>query len=79
MENFPEMAPAMLERGAAHPVADEADLARALDRLLGDPAEVARRGAEAQAFAESQAHSLPAVADLLEPWLRRAEAAHAGA
>ncbi|MBX9635636.1 MAG: 3-deoxy-D-manno-octulosonic acid transferase, partial [Magnetospirillum sp.] len=77
MDNFPEMAPAMLAAGAAEQVDDEAALAVAVGNLLSAPAIQAARRDAAQAWAESEAGVLDAVLDTLAPLLHQAEASHA--
>ncbi|MBC7907501.1 MAG: 3-deoxy-D-manno-octulosonic acid transferase [Rhodospirillaceae bacterium] len=77
MTNFPEMAPAMVECGAAEQVADEAALAAAVGTLLADPTVLTARRHAAQAWAESEASVLDAVLEMLAPLLQQAEAAHA--
>lgn len=74
MSNFPDMAPRMLEAGAAEEVADEAALAEAVARLLAHTDLLARRRAAALAWAEGEAGALEAVADALLPLLDGATA-----
>lgn len=79
MQNFPDMAPAMVAAGAATQVADEAALADSLAALLSDPERLARHRAAASAWAESEAGVLDAVENTLSPLLHQAEEAHARA
>jgi 3-deoxy-D-manno-octulosonic-acid transferase len=77
MTNFPDMAPRMLEAGAAEQVADGDALAEAVARLLGDPDLLRRRGRAAEAWAMAEAGVLDAVEDALAPFLQAAEKRHA--
>lgn len=77
MDNFPDMAPAMLAAGAARQVADETELTSTLAALLDDPAAVRAAGDAARAWAEGEAGVLEKVEAALEPFLTRLEAAHA--
>ena len=74
MDNFPEMAPSMVDAGAAEQVADEAGLAEAVGRLLADPALLAARRRAALAWADSEAGVLDALMDVLAPFLEAARA-----
>ncbi|MGE5477033.1 MAG: 3-deoxy-D-manno-octulosonic acid transferase [Bacteroidales bacterium] len=77
MDNFPDMAPAMVAAGAATQVADEAALTEAVAALLADPALLAARRADAGAWAEGEAGVLDAVVGALSPLLAHAETVHA--
>jgi 3-deoxy-D-manno-octulosonic-acid transferase len=77
MDNFPDMAPAMLAAGAALRVADEGELAATVRRLLADPEAARAAGEAARAWAAGEAGVLDQVAGALEPFLARLEAAHA--
>jgi 3-deoxy-D-manno-octulosonic-acid transferase len=77
MDNFPDMAPAMVAAGAATQVADETALTEAVAALLADPALLAARRAAASAWAESEAGVLDAVVGALSPLLAHAETGHA--
>lgn len=77
MDNFPEMAPAMVAAEAACAVADEAVLAAEVGRLLDDPALLRRRRAAAERWAETEAGVLDAVLGALDPLLVQAEQAYA--
>ncbi len=80
MSNFPDMVPAMLASGAGEQVADEAGLAAAIGALLANPDALARRGAAALAWAQSEAGgALDSVVAAFDPFLIRAEGGHAGA
>lgn len=61
MENFVDAVGTLAAADAATPVADEAALIAAADRLLSDPAECARRGRAAGAVARAGAEALDAV------------------
>ena len=69
MENVAELAADMASAGAALIVADEQDLELALDRLLADAEERARRQREAVAYAQAKASVLDAVMQELAPFL----------
>lgn len=77
MGNFPDMAPSMLQTGAARQVEDEADLALAIGQLLVEPARLAEHRNAAREWANAQAGALDAVEAELAPYLDRAEAKHA--
>lgn len=77
MDNFPEMAPAMVAAGAARRVADEAELAETVAALLGDGEALARARAAAAAWAEGEAGVLDQIEAALSPLLTQAEASHA--
>lgn len=77
MDNFPEMAPAMLAAGAARQVHGEDDLARAVRRLLDDPAALRAAGDAARAWAVGEAGVLDKVEAALSPFLAAAEVSHA--
>ncbi|MCR6629079.1 MAG: 3-deoxy-D-manno-octulosonic acid transferase [Magnetospirillum sp.] len=79
MDNFPEMAPAMVAAGAAVQVEDEAHLAETVARLLADPVELDRRRAAAETWVEAEAGVLEGVLGALDPLLAQAEQAHAHA
>ncbi|MBI5164593.1 MAG: 3-deoxy-D-manno-octulosonic acid transferase [Magnetospirillum sp.] len=78
MSNFPEAA-RMVAEGAAWQVADEEALAEAVATLLGDPAQLARRCARAQAWMQAESNALEAVSSALDPFLAAVEAGHARA
>jgi 3-deoxy-D-manno-octulosonic-acid transferase len=71
MENFAEIAAAFLQNQAAVQVADAADLASTVVRLIGDSVERARLGAAARALVEAnrgaKPRTLEAIAALLPP------------
>jgi 3-deoxy-D-manno-octulosonic-acid transferase len=77
MENFPEMAPAMVTAGAARQVADETALAEAVAALLADPAALAGARTAAETWAAAEAGVVDAVLGALSPLLAQAEEAHA--
>ncbi|MGE5517231.1 MAG: 3-deoxy-D-manno-octulosonic acid transferase [Bacteroidota bacterium] len=79
MENFPEMAPAMIAAAAATLVADEAALVEAVAALLTDASALQRQRAAATAWADGEAGVLDAVLDALSPLLAQVEAGHARA
>ena len=69
MTNCAAMAIALDDAGAALTVRDEESLADAVSRLLGDPAERARRAAAAERVAAAGGGALDAVLDRFAPWL----------
>jgi 3-deoxy-D-manno-octulosonic-acid transferase len=69
MRNFAEVAEDLAEAGGSWQVADAAHLARALDRLLGDPAVRAHQAHAAADVAQRQAGVLQTVLDALAPYL----------
>ncbi len=69
MSNCAAMAGALDEAGAALTVGDAESLAGAVARLLGDPAERARRAAAAGRTAAQSSGALDAVLDRFQPWL----------
>jgi 3-deoxy-D-manno-octulosonic-acid transferase len=75
MDNFPEMAAALIACGAARPVADETALEEAVAALLADPAETARMKDAAHAWAEAEAGGLDAALAALSPLLPPADTA----
>ncbi|CUW37378.1 3-deoxy-D-manno-octulosonic-acid transferase [Magnetospirillum sp. XM-1] len=77
MDNFPDMAPAMLAAGAALRVKDEGELAAAVRALLADPQALRAAGTAARAWAEGEAGILDQVMEALAPFLQPLEAAHA--
>ena len=77
MDNFPDMAPRMVKAGAALQIADGAELTRALERLLADPAQTARMKRAATGWAEAEADVLDAVEAALAPALAEVERRHA--
>ena len=77
MENFPDMAPSMVEAGAALQVADGAGLTQSLGELLADPVRAARMAGAAAAWAESEAGVLDAIEGALAPLLDAVEKRHA--
>lgn len=77
MDNFPDMAPAMLAAGAALRVRDEGELAMTIRALLADPQALAAAGAAARTWAEGEAGILDQVMEALAPFLEPLEAAHA--
>ncbi len=79
MDNFPEMAPAMVAAGAARQVADESELTQALADLLSDPVLLARSRAAAEHWATGEAQVLDAVADALAPLLASLDTDHESA
>jgi 3-deoxy-D-manno-octulosonic-acid transferase len=74
-DNFTEINERLVAAGGAEVVADEAALAGAVDRLLRDPAERARRGEAASAVAATGAGVLDAVLAELDPFLAAPRAA----
>jgi 3-deoxy-D-manno-octulosonic-acid transferase len=77
MANFPDMAPPMVEAGAAERVDDLDGLTEAVGRLLGDTALTARRKRAALDWAGGEAGGLDAVEAALAPFLAAAEKRHA--
>jgi 3-deoxy-D-manno-octulosonic-acid transferase len=77
MENFPDMAPAMVGAGAAIQVADADGLADRLGELLADPDRTSRMAAAAAAWAKAEAGVLDAVEEALSPLLDAVEKRHA--
>ncbi|MCP5367020.1 MAG: 3-deoxy-D-manno-octulosonic acid transferase [Hyphomicrobiales bacterium] len=75
MGNFTDTVAGLEAAGAAQAVADEAALAAAVDRLLADPAERARRAAAGAAFATARSAVLDDVMAALEPFLAPLRAA----
>jgi 3-deoxy-D-manno-octulosonic-acid transferase len=75
MQNFAEIAAAFLRAQAAVEVADAAELATVVVRLVGDPVERARLGAAARALVEAnrgaKPRTLEAIAAVLPPPGRR--------
>jgi len=75
MQNFAEIAAAFLRAQAAVEVADGAELATVVVRLIGDPVERARLGAAARALVEAnrgaKPRTLEAIASVLPPRGRR--------
>lgn len=69
MGNFLEIARRMREGGAAHAVADQAELAEAVAARLADSELLARSGQKARDFAEAEDGVLTAVLAEIEPWL----------
>jgi 3-deoxy-D-manno-octulosonic-acid transferase len=69
MSNCAALAGALDEAGAALTVGDAESLAVAVARLLGDPAERARRAAAAGRTAALSSGALDAVLDRFAPWL----------
>lgn len=65
-----DIARLLIAQGAALEVADARELAAALARLLGDPAERQRMGAIGRRIVESNRGSVARLLDLIEPWLR---------
>ncbi len=83
MENFADIAARMVRDGAAEWIDNEAGLAVAVSRLLGEPALAMRRGSRARAFASAEDGVLDGVFAELSPWLsgglpHGGEIAHAG-
>ncbi len=79
MDNFPDMAPRMVEAGAALRVADGGALAATLGRLLADPEATAAMKTAAGRWAEAEAGALEAVEEALAPLLASLEKRHARA
>ncbi|MDO8607762.1 MAG: 3-deoxy-D-manno-octulosonic acid transferase [Phaeospirillum sp.] len=77
MDNFPDMAPRMIEAGAALRVADGDGLTEALEKLLAQPDRVARMKQAALRWAEAEAGVLDAVEQALAPTLTVLEGRHA--
>ncbi|RAU21745.1 3-deoxy-D-manno-octulosonic acid transferase [Paramagnetospirillum kuznetsovii] len=77
MENFPDMAPRMVEAGAALEVADSDALITVVGELLATPERVAALTAKAAAWAEAEAGVLDAVEAVLAPALGALEKRHA--
>ncbi len=75
MDNFDHVAARMEAVGAAHLVADESALCRAVAAQLSDSDLVAREGERAAALAAAEAGILEAVLAHIEPWLADAEPA----
>lgn len=65
-----DIARMLIAQGAAFEVADARELAAALTRLLGDPAERQRMGAIGRRIVESNRGSVARLLELIEPWLR---------
>jgi 3-deoxy-D-manno-octulosonic-acid transferase len=65
-----DIARLLIAQGAALEVADARELAAALARLLGDPAERQRMGAIGRRIVESNRGSVARLLELIEPWLR---------
>jgi 3-deoxy-D-manno-octulosonic-acid transferase len=72
MDNFREIADALLAAQAALAVADGEALARTVGDLLADEATRAALAARAQAAAAGEARVLDAIIDALQPLLLRA-------
>ncbi len=68
MDNFSEIARRLVDEGGALQVANVAELAAALVRLLGDRAEAETMGARATAFAEREAGVIDRVYETLSPY-----------
>jgi 3-deoxy-D-manno-octulosonic-acid transferase len=64
-----DIARLLIAQGAALEVADARELAAALARLLGDPAERQRMGAIGRRIVESNRGSVARLLELIEPWL----------
>ncbi len=82
MSNFEDIVRRLKDADASEEVADEAGLGAAIDRLLGDDGERARRAAAAQAIATAEAGVLDALMAELSRLLARApggDNGHAGA
>ena len=79
MDNFPDMAPRMVEAGAALTVADSDALAQTLAMLLAAPERIAAMKAAALAWTEAEAGVLDAVEGALIPILAPLERRHARA
>ncbi len=71
MDNFTEIASRLIEEGGAQRVADENELTHALDLLLSDAGDRARRAEAGRRVAEAEAGVLEAVMDELAPFLIR--------
>ena len=71
VENFTEIATRLVEGGGGQAVADEDELTRALDVLLSDADERARRAEAGRRIAEAEAGVLEAVMNELAPFLDR--------
>ncbi len=69
MDNFREIAERMAAAGAALQVADEAELAATVGRLLGAPSERRKLADSARTFTEAEAAVLDAVMDRLAPFI----------
>jgi 3-deoxy-D-manno-octulosonic-acid transferase len=72
-----DIARLLIAQGAALEIADARELAAALARLLGDPAERQRMGAIGRRIVESNRGSVARVLELIEPWLPDCPAAPA--
>lgn len=77
MDNFPDMAPRMVEAGAALRVADGPGLAETLGRLLADPERAMAMKQAALRWAAAEADVLDAVEGALAPLLAGLEKRHA--
>ncbi len=69
--NAQEIADLLIESGAVQVVADEAALRAAVERLLADPAERARRGITGRETVERNRGALARLLALIDPVLRR--------
>jgi 3-deoxy-D-manno-octulosonic-acid transferase len=72
-----DIARLLIAQGAALEVADARELAAALARLLGNPAESQRMGAIGRRIVESNRGSVARMLELIEPWLPDCPAAPA--
>lgn len=68
--NSQEIAELLLARGAALAVGNAAELAAALERLLGDPQERRRMGQIGQEIVAANRGSVAKLLAIVEPWLR---------
>lgn len=73
MQNFPDIAPALVAREAALQVDGEDSLAAAIERLLEDPALRDRMGASAQKYVQENQGALERTVDMIAGHLQRTE------